>query len=232
MMQPSFLDTLLFLNAYTFLQIFSVPVRLFVKVNGLYTITSDFTVRYNRFFSSKIHTGYVNHNPVIHFITLYKIKNPLPVKFTLDSMRDSDTTYCFYQSPSLTAPPGKNILRQDTILVDDSYTYFIATDTGVIGNGDQRDTCVTFFTNAKLIEIFRPLWFYELDKNETDGVDDNSKLSIGEGERFLTPFSPPSTKKITYATLWIQVYDRFRLGESFRPDGSTVKEKIIYFKYK
>jgi hypothetical protein len=231
-LQPSSIDSMLIANRFLLMQIFSVPVRIFLKVNGLYPIRSDFTVRYNRFFNT-LQMGYVNRNPTINFITLYKIKSRSVGGLVIpDSMHETDTTYCLYIKNSSFLPfLGKNIIFTDTIGIDTTtFRYYFASDTGVIGNVDQRDSTISFGGHPGQ-ERFSKLWFYEYDQSEVQNVIEANKLSISGGGGFLNILTPPKDRKITQAILWLQMFDRSNVSERNRPQGSNIREKKIFFKY-
>ncbi len=220
-------------NLPALLQVLSVPVRIFATVNGLYNITSDFIVRYNRHVKD-LPGVVVNHNPKINYIGLYKLKDAEPVNFDATTMTERDSTYCFYYDEAIdTIPFGKNEIFSDTVLIDVGYTYHITCDSGVYNSVDQRDLGLTFDPSGGISsgpETFFTQLFFQHDKQEVADVDVDDLMVLSSNGNFMNALLPPLDTLAKQVTLWVQVWDYF-LGERNRPYGSNLQEVSIYFKY-
>ncbi|MBD3418807.1 MAG: hypothetical protein GF398_01695 [Chitinivibrionales bacterium] len=216
----------------------TVPVRVFVTLNGNYKTRSDFSVRYNRHFTW-VPGVYVNRNPEVHFIGICKVKNPPPGDFRVGDMDENDTTFCLYlRGAADPARMGSNITFRDTILIDKGYSYFMACDTGFFSGVDMRDTAVRVSfdstTNEPILETaqedWRSRWFIQHPEItiDTGYYEDFAKLN--NTGNFYDQLFPPLDGNITGMRIWMQLFDTF-FGERLRPYGSELAETMVYFEY-
>jgi hypothetical protein len=207
----------------------SVPIRLFATVNGVYKSRSDLSVRYNRFFK-QITGVYVNHNPALRYIAVHKVKGG-PREFL--ALKDGDTTYCInFDGSGSSAVLGRTVVVTDTVLIDTGYTYYVASDSGIIdtlASTETRDMARTFDGHEYLETLYSQL-FYHQDPDEVGTISSNDQTIINSSGNFVDQLLPPLDTSITHINLWVQIYDYY-LGELFRPYGSTTKETRINFKF-
>lgn len=201
------------------------PIRIFLTANGVHKIQSDMSVRYNRVLGLPDFSP--NHNPIIHFIGICKVKN-LQGKFDPSKMKSSDTTFSIFTDGLIDSSYiGKNVVSTDTITIDKDFRYFPVVNGGVYNGIDQRDYIV--FENKKLIEEFYVLWFCKLGKQVTDSIDTDDKMLINNSG-FYSEIIPALNAKVKSSTMWVKVKDEL-VGDPNRPQGSTCKEFQLNFKY-
>lgn len=202
------------------MEMLTIKIRLFANVKGILPVRSDYTVRYNTYFTDVPRVN-VNTNPVINSIGVYKVKGANLLSF--DTAKDS------YEYFRLFASDDDSL--SDTIIVDKGYTYFIDAKSenfdsvySVLAfvSPDFKDTMETHFFG----------WFYQFNDAEIEDVDPYDLMSIaiatGSSQEVLYP---PSDKRVKTFTLWAQAYD-YNLTERYRPDGSMLKEVSGVFRYK
>lgn len=222
-----------------------VPIRLHVRVNGIYRIRSNFNVRYNRKFAKALPMVPVNRNPVINYIAIYKLKGESRPILEIAEMTGEDTAYCLYISDTsaieeLVSPrlarggTVTNVLLNDTLLIDTGYVYFAAVDTGIFNGSDQRDVGLVVDTDgdaglSQEREAFFTDWFYEHEASEIRMLDQDDLVKLG-GPNCIVGFLPPAREEVTSAVLWVQVYDELP-GERLRPFASTLRETRVFFRY-
>ncbi len=215
------------------MQVLSAPIRIFATINGLYKLESDFIIRYNRKFQH-FNNVYVNHNPKINFVGIYKLKDAIAAGFDTDNMSKNDTTICLFLADSAdTASMGKNIIYTDTVLIDLGYRYYVTVDSGVFNGINQKDKSVGMDESGTIkdgVETFFTQWFFQHDKNEVVNVDVDDLMTLNTSGNFLDQIYPPLNGQIKKTTLWVQVWDYF-LGERNRPYASSLREVNINFKY-
>ncbi len=221
------------------LQLMTVDVMIIAVVNGEYEINSVFNVRYNRYFNTKIEAITFNNNPIINWAGIFKIKGDELINFEPAHMGDQDSFFCIYTLDSLVT--CKNTIFKDTLFVEPGYSYFIAVDSGMYNNNDLRDSGSLIDGSGKLVigpETYFSQWFFRHPPKEEEIVNVKDQMKIETTSFFLGAFTgapieplyPPKDKRITEATLWVQVWDLF-LGEKLRPYGSSLCEMKVYFKY-
>ena len=198
------------------LQYLTVPIRLFAKIENAHTIRSEYSVRYNNCFTRLPDSHvYVNNNPVIDSVGIYKVKGAH--KVTYDPSRKEHQFFRLY------GPDDPEAIIQ-TIPIDTSnYSYFIAAFTSAI------DEEMTVFGNL-LKEQHWTQWYYQLDSNEIESVSYDDYMAIGGMGDMLSQLIPPASKKIKSFTAWLEVSDRLP-NVLNRPQGSMVKEISGKFEY-
>jgi hypothetical protein len=211
-----------------FLQALSAPVRLNATLNGVYKNESEFTVRYNRLLSW-LPGVFVNHNPVINFVGIHKVKNPQPLRLDPAQMGERDSTYVLFARDSLDPSLVHHPIFATTIILDTGYTYYVAVDSGFLFGADIRDMGIT---KNGLIEpeTYYTQWFYQLDSAEMTGVKTSDLLIIPTTAQPVQQMLAPLDERVTKAVLWVQLYDAAS-GEILRPYGSTLAEVSITFAY-
>ncbi|MBN1578326.1 MAG: hypothetical protein JW913_17325 [Chitinispirillaceae bacterium] len=222
------------------LQYLSVPIRLFVAVNDVHEIRSDFYVRYNSRFTD-IPGLFANHNPRIRCLAIYKVKGTAKPGFAPGDLSATDTTFCLYLDSAAATNPdpaifGHNVRFTDTVLIDEGYSYFAIIDTGVFRGVSQLDSAATLLESNGISTIlgyskedFFVQWFYDYLDAEAYSIGVNDRLIIAGGSPLAT-LLPPRDDRIRTIRLWAQLYDSF-LGESMRPFGSTLREAKLHFEY-
>ncbi|MBN1983498.1 MAG: hypothetical protein JW795_18315 [Chitinivibrionales bacterium] len=219
-------------NMPLFLQLASCPVTIVATINGTYQVISQFTVRYNRYFSTiaslRIHA---NRNPAISFMGIYKIHNSSTPPSDINQLAQRDTVYCLYErTRGAIASMTKNSLRGDTIAIDRDYTYYLVADTGVFFGVDQRDTVYSIQTGKRTVERMATQWFFQLDNKEKNATPEDKRMRITTTGSFLTPMIPPGRETLSHAVLWLQLYDKTD-QELYRSPASALCERTIYFRY-
>jgi len=221
------------------LQLTTIPVRIFAKVNSVYSIKSDISVRYNRFFTD-FENVFVNRNPRLRFFGLWKVAGTIDPTIYASDLDSKDTTFVFFSDGTPgDLYSGGVVCTHDTIEIDTGYSYYLVADTGMYNNVDLRDTALALIANeddpvditfSQFPETWYTQWFNQLDADEMDSVSvDDYPIVTSQGNA-VEVFYPPLSTKITRMSLWVQAYDYY-LGERFRPMGSDVKETGIYFTY-
>ena len=212
------------------LQLLTARIRLFARINGVYRVRSDFSVRYNRRFAA-LPGVTLNRNPRVRFLGVYKVKNPPPVPMTVGTLRPSDTTYVLIargQPDPAYVGSAQRVLFTDTVTIDTGYSYYLVADSGRYNGVDLRDTAETLRGTRAPEDIFFA-WFYQHDPDEALGVNPNDFMITG-GNSAVVPLLPPRDERITFARLWVQAWDSFA-GEFARPLGSMLYESRITFRY-
>lgn len=204
------------------LQLFTVNIRLFAKIEGAPRIRSTYAVRYNsRFKDLPGSRVYYNTNPVIDSVGIYKV--------TGEDLMTFDPAENKYKAQFFRLfGPGDNINTVQTIIIDKGYTYFIAGFTSAIDTALSIDAA---FSGADAtVEKHYTQWYFQHDENEIGGVSAYDFMNIMSMGNFIEPIYPPVDKRVQSFTIWLEVYD-YLLNELFRPVGSTVREVSGKFSY-
>lgn len=227
---------------YKIIQAFTVPVRVYAKINGIYNVRTDFAVRYNRFFDNHNYFKkiFVNHNPEVNYMVVHKFKKDPYPDFSESKFTDQDTSYILFLRDSvyINDIPGENKIFNDTIMIDSGYSYYVSVDSGFVAGAFQKDSATSLLEDKETkeegsvsLENYYTHWYYEMDKEETELVPNyKDYMVINSSGNFMDNLYPPLDTRITKATLWVQIYDYF-IGELLRVSGNGIHETSIYFKY-
>lgn len=226
---------------FKIVQAFTVPVRVYLTINGTFKVRTDFAVRFNRYYNNHpfFEKIYVNHNPEVNYMVLHKFKKDPYPDFTSDKFTDKDTSFVLYlrDSSDISHIPSKNIVFNDTVLIDSGYSYYVSVDSGYVAGKLQKDLATSLLEDSTgsdgsvSYETFYTQWYYEMDKDEMDLVPNyKDHMVINSSGNFMDNLYPPLDTRITKATLWVQVYDYF-IGEMLRVSGNGLHEANVYFKY-
>ncbi len=207
-------------------------------VNNVYIVESSVTVRYNRHFEKFVPGIFSNHNPRIRWAGIIKSPGKEKTSLNVAAISSKDTLYLLYAQENVEFPG--TIVINDTIGIDNNFTYFAVVDSGLCWNNDLRDSATAFHSSGTFFkdrETWYAQWYCEHDSIETAGISSENYAKI-PAERVMgmaignpiTPFYPPSDHRITCATLWVTVFDNF-IGERLRPRGSDLIEMPVFFIY-
>jgi hypothetical protein len=221
------------------LQFTNATVRIFATINGVHKVESNFVVRYNRRFTD-VPGVFVNHNPRIRFVGVYKVKGNGKPTFKPGDLTEQDTAICLYLDSAARPDPamlGQNWRITDTVCIDKGFTYYSVIDTGVFRGVSDLDSTTTLKVDSTgkgaVIGISQELlyvqWFYEYNDALGDTILVNDRLVMPLGDP-IGQLLPPRNKQIQSVTLWGQSYD-FVLGERNRPSGSALREVSLVFTY-
>lgn len=183
------------------LQVFTVPLKIYVIVNDLYKMEYSVTVRYN----NKL--GYlgayitVNNNPKINSIRLYEVKGEKKTFNWDDFQSVTDTFY--------------NIPVTDTIRYKKGYSYFLA----VLRNSNPIDTGMSF-SGIRGAENFNCEWF--LNNGSTPENISHIYLTKSMSRSSIVKVNLPSDLSVGCFTVWCVLYDYY-LGERLRPVGFDMR---------
>ena len=189
------------------LQVFTVNMKLFARINGKYRVESTFTVRYN----SRLHRAVpqipVNRNPVIEWIRCYRVREERVVFNPLEDGALADTVFNVFPD-------------RDTILVDVGYHYFFVADSGT----RSLDSSISL---SDATQEYRPEeyvyeWFYQ-NGDSIPGKPFDSLMLLENAFRGTSVSLLPSLDvRMRNFNLWLVTYDSF-LGEKFRPVGFSLQ---------
>lgn len=183
------------------LQIFSVPLNIFVLVNGKYKAKSNITIRYNnrlRYLGTYIT---VNHNPQIKNVRLYKVRGE---RETFNTAENPSSIVAYYDLKSL-----------DSIPYESGCSYFLEVfrESGLLDSGVSLQGV---YDN----EHYTSEWFMLDNSYQGSGSDFlriEKELTISSVVKFKIPANPIGRS----FTLWCVVYDYY-LGERLRPIGFAI----------
>jgi hypothetical protein len=245
---PAAMDSLIVV-AGKVLSVFSVQGAILANVtakNGAQLqVKGQFTIRYNRHFqNTPLDTVIpVNHNPTMHWVGIYKIKNSGAAGFS-----PGDSILAGKYVPQYLYDDLFPATIADTVFIDTGYTYFFAADSGIY-TLVQNGTMVTDTTRDKYFyydaqtarDTFQlETWFYDWEmQNDLDSVtlpEDSLLLLVpgsrngGGGEESFMQFLPSLDTKMTHAHIWVTVYDSY-LGILNQPAAFMIRDFDVYFKY-
>jgi hypothetical protein len=217
------------------LQLLTVQIRLYAKIEGSRTILSSYTVRYNSRFDLVDGLGVgINTNPVIDSIGVYKIKSPF-ITFYDSSVAAKYET----QFTRIFGPDDRGILNRatdsiTTIEIDAGCSYFIAAFTSSIdtvitmdiATGGAPDTSDT----TPIVEQHMCQWYFQLDETEVADVSPFDFPNISGLTGLAYSLFPSLDERVVSATVWCEIND-MALNEAFRPQGSALKEIRLRFSY-
>jgi hypothetical protein len=206
------------------LQLLTIKIQLFSNILGAQKVRSTYSVRYNNCFKdipgSRV---YVNKNPVIDSIGIYKVKKEGLLFF---DPRENNYEFEFIRLFRETYFPDTIPIR--VVTIDRKCSYFVA---GFAGKADSSMTIHAAFHNGPATtEGLRSQWYFQLDPIEIAGVSPYDYMNINNRGNFIDKFYPPADEKVITFTLWLEVSDSL-CNEINRPQGSTVEEVQGRFEY-
>jgi hypothetical protein len=196
------------------LQIFSVNIKIFALVNDQYQKESTFTVRYNGKFHFLEPSIPVNHNPVINWIEVCRLKKGVKMTF-FDPLRDADKIDAVFPLDS----------ADDTIPIDEGYRYFLVCDSAAAS----LDSGYSLTKGNIDRENLMCRWFFR-NEDPAAGVQQDSLMGIGQSSSNAVELLPPVDTRMKTFSLWLVGYDEF-LGERLRPRGFTFLQRRGVFNY-
>lgn len=196
------------------LQIFSINIKIFALVNGKYRVESTYTVRYNGKFHYIEPRIPVNHNPVIKWIEVCRLKKG-DNNSSFDPIADADRIDTTFQFDT----------ANDTVPIDEGYHYFLVCDSAV-ASLDSGYSLTS--TNVQRENILCD-WLFR-DEDQIPGVPLDSLVALGSGRSNAVELLPPVDTRMEHFSLWLVGYDRFR-GERLRPVGFTILSRQGVFKF-
>ena len=184
------------------LQIFSVPLNVFVLVNGKYKARSNITIRYNnrlRYLGTYIP---VNRNPQIKNVRLYKVRGD---RKKFDFAANSPEIVAYYDLQGL-----------DSIPYESGFSYFLEVfrENGLVDSGVSLQG---IYDN----EHYTCEWFMQDNSYQGSGsgfLKIEKDLAFSSVVKIRLPANPLGRS----FTLWCVVYDYY-LGERLRPVGFAIK---------
>lgn len=212
-------------------QFFTVRMRIFADLKNEYTVESNYSVRYNTRFSKIPQIPvYVNKNPVIDSLGIYKVPGDR------DFYYPSEKVHQFMRI-------DQNSASDNIVTIEDGYSYFL------VAFHDYPDTTKTLddlFDGGYHLEQIRTYWFFRQNDNETRDIPANQFMETDGVSTvnysdfpFITPYDlqtvtkiyPPENSSIRKIAIWCQVQDDSN-NEILRPVGSALKEGGFTFNYK
>ncbi len=205
------------------LQLLTIKIRLFADILGVQKVRSTYSIRYNSCFKDLPGTPiYVNNNPVIDSIGIYKVNKKDLEFFDPD---DGKYEYEFIRLFGTGTPYPDSI---QTVEVDKKCSYFVA---GFAGEADSSQTLQSALTNGPpTVEQFSTQWYFQLDEDEIADVSPYDYMNITSTESFIELLHLPEDERVKTFTLWLEVSD-YLLNEINRPQGSTLEEVSGRFTY-
>lgn len=219
-----------------FSQLFTVQMRFIADIKNQLHIKSNYSVRYHSRFSKIPQISvYVNHNPRIDSIGIYKVKGEK------NSYNPAEKKHLFIRIDS-------NIAPANTVPVEDGYSYFL------VAFYNQPDTFQSLFdlsdsSGSKAhLEKITTIWFFKQNDDETRDISPNEFMKTQNGIGSVTksyninsPISyydlqslvkiiPPTDKSIRSINVWCQVQDNTD-NEILHPVGSSLMEGSFTFQY-
>ena len=206
------------------LQLLTIKIRLFSNILGAQKVRSTYSVRYNNCFKdipgSRV---YVNKNPVIDSIGIYKVKKEDLLFF---DPQENKYEFEFIRLFGRTNLPDTVPLR--VVEIDRKCSYFVA---GFAGKPDSSMTVQAALQNGPATtEALLTQWYFQLHPKEIAGVSPYDYMNINNMGNFIDKLYPPADEKVKTFTLWLEVSDSL-LNEINRPQGSIVEEVQGRFEY-
>ena len=186
------------------LQIFSINIKIFALVNGKYHVESTYTVRYNdkyHYLDSRIP---VNHNPVINWVEVCRLKKGASSS-SFDPIADANEIDTIFRLDT----------ANDTVPIDEGYHYFLVCDSAVAS----LDSGYSLTSANVQREDLLCDWLFR-DEDQVPGIPLDSLVALGSGRSNAVELLPPVDTRMQHFSLWLVGYDRFR-GERLRPVGFT-----------
>ncbi len=203
-------------NLAALLQLFSIKIVLFAEPEGAYKIRSDYTVRYNsKFVGLSGVPIYVNTNPQVDFVGVYKVKGA--------DLQSFDTTIHDQPYELLRLfGPADSTDSVTTIIIDKGYSYFFtAASSGFDSAISMEAAFQQKFATATETHYYQ--WYFQHDSTEIGGVDAYDFLKLNNEFTNTVILNPPKDAKASSFVLWAEVWDNF-FNEMTHPMASMVKE--------
>jgi hypothetical protein len=228
------------LNSSTAAAVVAFLSNLNLKCRFMFTVTSadgealkvrkDFMVRYNCRFQDAPALAQrlpLNHNPVLRFVALYKVRGDTSGFDPNDPQRSFSMKYL------QTTIPGTE--SSDTIEIDTGYSYFLGTDTGIVAyQGDSgkiiSDTTVDRYLipytvkgdaqkarDTIIPEKFSYDWFFEQYGGSSSSSKDAMSLEESEYNSVIKLY-PPLDPGVSGCAIWVKVVD-YLDSKAPRPTG-------------
>lgn len=215
-----------------FSQLFTVQMGFFADIKNEIRIKSNYSVRYhNRFSKIPQIPIFLNHNPRIDSIGIYKVKGEK------DSYNPAENNHQFIRID--TGSDSTNIVP-----VQDDYSYFL------VAFHNHPDTFQTLFdlsgsSGSLHLEKLTTIWFFGQNDQETRDISpnrfmkasgrDTKSYSINSTINYynlqsVSKILPPTDKLIKTVNVWCQIHDGTD-NEIFHPVGSTLMEGSFTFQY-
>ena len=210
------------------LQILTIRIRLISDIRGVQKVRSTYSVRYNSCFAgipgSRV---YVNKNPVIDSIGIYKVKKENLQYFDPEEGKYEYEFIRLFGEDHTSATNGTPDSIQ-LVEIDRKCSYFVA---GFAGEPDSSLTIQSAVQNGPAtVEGLATQWYFQLDSTETVDVSPYDFMNIANMGNFIELLHPPDDEKVKTFVLWLEVSD-YLLNEINRPQGSTLKEVMGRFTY-
>jgi hypothetical protein len=193
-------------------------------------IRKDFVVRYNRRLQEIRDLSLVlpvNRNPALRFVALYKVRGDVYWFDPNDQWQGYDASYLQTKIPGAIA--------NDTIVIDTGYSYFLGTDTGIVGywgidGKNNFDTCIdqaaiVYPLRGDSIQIrdiikerFSYEWFYEAHGGSSPSPDD--RMALQERNPAIARLFPPLDPGVYGCTIWVKIVDHL-YSLVRQPNGSA-----------
>lgn len=182
-------------------------------------VTKLLTVRYTRFYD----TAAVNQNPKIQWVGIIAVNHKnLTDPDSIFKYPHNDLQYLFNSDNPL--------LVNDTVIVENNWSYFLAVDSGI--NGGDR-TIQTYSVDPMMppdTELYDYHWFYKnLDQDGAMNVDSLIVLPDG-GDGPVQPVLPPVDTRMHRFTFYSVITDRRTLAP-LSSAGEAFLAVTGYFKY-
>ncbi len=183
------------------LQIFSVPLNVFVLINGEYKAKSNITIRYNnrlRYLGTYIP---VNRNPQISNIRLYQVRGE---RKTFNPAEDLSAIVTYYDADL------------DSITYQEGCSYFLEVfrESGLV---DSAVSLQGIYDN----EHYTCEWLMQ-DNNYQGAGSDFMRIEKDLTSSSVVKIKLPANPMGRSFTLWCVVYDYY-LGERLRPVGFAIR---------
>jgi hypothetical protein len=176
----------------------------FALVNGKYRKESQFTIRYNGRFHYLEPAIPVNHNPLINWIEVCRLKKGADVMF-FDPILDRDKIDTVFPFDTV----------NDTIPIDEGYRYYLVCDSATAS----LDSGYSLTGGNVERENLLCRWFFR-DEDQVPGVPLDSLVGIGSSLTNAAELLPPVDTRMQRFSVWLVGYDDFA-GERLRPRGFT-----------
>jgi hypothetical protein len=215
-----------------FSQFFTAQMRFFADIKNEISIKSDYSVRYHSRFSKIPQIPvFLNHNPRIDSIGIYKVKGEK------NSYNPAENNHQFIRI-------DKGDRLTNIVPVQDGYSYFL------VAFHDHPDTFQSLFdlsisSGSLHLEKLTTIWFFQQNDQETRDISPNRFMKAGGRDtrsfninstinyydlQSISKITPPTDKSIKTITVWCQIRDDTD-NEILHPVGSSLIEGSFTFQY-